>query len=121
MSPAGNVAAASGLGAAGGAFAGFMLAFIGSKVAGATPKHSGVAMLLGMAVGAVAGAASVGAYEEKRVIGSGSPLADAIVGAGLKFTDATLPTPLKPGCYTILHCDIINGKQVCVSSDPICP
>ena len=53
MSPAGNVAAASGLGAAGGAFAGFMLAFIGSKVAGATPKHSGVAMLLGMAAGAV--------------------------------------------------------------------
>lgn len=121
MSPAGNVAAASGLGAAVGGFAGFLLAFAGSKITGASPKHASVAALLGMAAGAVVGAASVGAYEEKRVIGSGSPLADAIVGAGLKFTDATVPTPLKPGCYTILHCDIINGKQVCVSSDPICP
>ena len=79
MSPAGNVAAASGLGAAGGAFAGFMLAFIGGKIAGATPKHSSIAMLLGSALGAVVGAASIGAYEEKRVMGAGAaPITDAV-------------------------------------------
>lgn len=126
MSPAGNVAAASGLGAAGGAFAGFMLAFIGSKVAGATPKHSGVAMLLGAATGAVIGAASVGAYEEKRVLGAGAPLSDAVnkaIGAGLKFSDGDypVPDPFHHGCTITLHCTTDSqGRQHCTSTQN-CP
>jgi hypothetical protein len=106
-----------------------MLAFIGSKVAGATPKHSGVAMLLGMAVGAVAGAASVGAYEEKRVIGSGgAQLTSAlnhVIGAGAvpRFADGDypVPDPLHPECTITLHCTTdANGRQHCTSTSS-CP
>jgi hypothetical protein len=125
MSPAGNVAAASGLGAAGGAFAGFLLAFVGGKIAGAGPKHAGIAALLGTVVGAVVGAASVGAYEEKRVLGAGAPLSDAVnkaIGAGLVFADGDypVPDPFHHGCVITLHCTTVNGKQVCTSTSS-CP
>ena len=124
MSPTGNVAAASGLGAAGGAFLGFMAAFIGSKVAGATPKHSKVAMLLGSALGAVVGAASIGAYEEKRVMGAGSAsdataVINQAIGAGLAIKDGDypVPDPFHPGCQIVFHCSTApNGRQVCTST-----
>lgn len=68
MTPAAQVATASGLGAAVGAFAGFVLALAGSAVAGAGPMTRGrtTAVALGLAAGAVAGAALGGAMQEKK-------------------------------------------------------
>lgn len=117
MSPAGNVAVASGFGAAVGGLVGFLAAFAGSKVAGATPKHAGVAIMLGMAAGAVAGAATGGSLEEKRVassaIGAGMPLS----GVKIEDGDYPIPDPFHPGCQIIFHCSTdANGRQHCTSS-----
>jgi hypothetical protein len=112
------------LGAAGGAFAGFLLAFVGGKIAGAGPKHAGIAALLGTVVGAVIGAASVGAYEEKRVLGAGKTAVDKAIGAGafsfLADGDYPIPDPFHHGCTITLHCTTVNGKQVCTSTSS-CP
>jgi hypothetical protein len=75
-------------------------------------------------VGAVAGAASISAYEEKRVLGAGSA-ADATtvlnqaIGAGLVMADGDypVPDPFHPGCQIVFHCTTApNGRQVCTST-----
>ena len=68
MSPTAQVATASALGAAVGAFGGFLLALVGSAIAGAGPMTRGrtTAVALGLAAGAVGGAAIGGAMQEKK-------------------------------------------------------
>jgi hypothetical protein len=72
MSPTAQVATSSALGAAVGAFAGFLLALAGSAVAGAGPMTRGrtTAMALGIAAGAVGGAALAGGLQEKKELGA---------------------------------------------------
>ena len=74
MSPTAQVATASGLGATVGAFAGFLLALAGSAIAGAGPMTRGrtTAVVLGVAAGAVAGAALAGGMQEKKELPQGA-------------------------------------------------
>jgi len=72
MSPQAQVATSSALGAAVGGFAGFLLGLAGSAVAGAGPQTRGrsTAVALGIAAGAVAGAAIAGGMQEKKELGA---------------------------------------------------
>ena len=68
MSPTGRVALSSGFGAALGAFAGFVAAWGVSAAAGAAPqtRTRDTAISFGIAIGAVAGAAGLGALVEHK-------------------------------------------------------
>jgi hypothetical protein len=72
MSPTAQVATSAALGAAVGAFTGFLVALAGSAVAGAGPMTRGrtTAQALGIGVGATAGAALAGGLQEKKELGA---------------------------------------------------
>ena len=68
MSPAMRVALSSGAGALGGALVGGLLGFTGAALAGARQHTKGreLSILIGVAVGAAAGSAGLGAYTEHK-------------------------------------------------------
>ncbi|MDE2022185.1 MAG: hypothetical protein KGI71_04745 [Patescibacteria group bacterium] len=74
MSPTSRVALSSGFGAALGAFGGFLVSWGLSAAVGAAPqtRTRETTVILGIAAGAVAGAAALSSYTEHKQLAAGS-------------------------------------------------